>query len=310
MSPCSASFYPVPELAVRGPFSLRAAAEFAFGPGEARSHQFDGAMRLAFAVDGGVGYAGAVLRQPEPDGAVEVELQLTDGADPDAALRQVARIVSLDHDGAEFMRVGERDERIAALQSRHPGQRPVLFHSPYEAAAWSIISARRQSAQAARLRLSIGERLGAPFELAGRTLVAFPQPDALRALPPDTHGLNVEKVRRLRGVAEAAIARELDPGRLRAVGADRAYEQVQRLDGIGPFYAGLVVLRAGGFADALLPINEPKLLGHVQRLYALDQPPSFERLAEIAERWRPFRTWSAVLIRLAGDRARHDTAAG
>jgi DNA-3-methyladenine glycosylase II len=300
----------VPELAVIGPFSLRAAEQFAFGPNEGGPHPFDGAMRLAFAVDGGVGYAGAVLRQSEPDGAVDVELQLSDGADPHAALRQVARIVSLDHDGATFMRVGERDERIAALQTRHPGQRPVLFHSPYEAAAWSIISARRPAAQAARVRLSIGERFGASFELAGRMLVAFPQPDTLRTLDPDTPGLNVEKVRRLRGVAEAAIARELDPGRLQALGADRAYQEVQRLHGIGPFYAGLVVLRAGGFADAMLPIDEPKLLGHVQRLYALDQPPSFERLAEIAQRWRPFRTWTTVLVRLAGDRARAGGAAG
>ena len=36
-----------------GRFSLRAAAAFGFGPTEGRPPTFDGAMRLAFCVDGG-----------------------------------------------------------------------------------------------------------------------------------------------------------------------------------------------------------------------------------------------------------------
>ncbi|HEY6397849.1 MAG TPA: hypothetical protein VIX82_10390, partial [Solirubrobacteraceae bacterium] len=71
---------------------------------------------------------------------MSVELQTAGSADEDRALRQIARVVSLDHDGEEFMRVGERDPVIGWLQRAHPGQRPVLFHSPYEAAAWAIIS--------------------------------------------------------------------------------------------------------------------------------------------------------------------------
>ncbi len=63
-----------------GRFSLRAAAAFGFGPTEGRPPTFDGALRLAFCVDGGRGYAGAVLRQREDDGPVGVELTLRDGA--------------------------------------------------------------------------------------------------------------------------------------------------------------------------------------------------------------------------------------
>lgn len=62
------------ELVPRGPFSLKAAAEFGFGPRSGRRLQFDGVLRLAFPVDGGKGYAGAVLRQPEPDGPVQIDL--------------------------------------------------------------------------------------------------------------------------------------------------------------------------------------------------------------------------------------------
>jgi DNA-3-methyladenine glycosylase II len=294
----------VPELDPQGPFSLQAAAEFGFGPNQGGADAFDGAMRLAFPVDGGRGHAGVVLRQAEPDGPVHAEVQTAGGADEDAALRQVARIVSLDHDGDAFLRVGERDPVIGELQRRHHGQRPVLFHSPYEGAAWAIISARRPARQAAGVRRALSERLGERFKLAGRELHAFPQPEALLELPDETPGLNAEKVARLRGVARAAAEGQLDVARLHELGPERAYEEVQQLKGLGPFYAGLVVLRASGFADAMLQTAEPRVLANITRIYGLPEPPSLEQFAALAEQWRPFRTWTTVLLRLAGDRAR------
>jgi len=290
------------EIIPRGPFSLQAAAEFGFGPNAGRPSAYQGLMRLAFPLDGGSGYAGAVLRQAEPGGPVGVELELSGATDPALALAQIARIVSLDHDGEAFLEVGERDAVIGALQRAHPGQRPVLFHSPYEAAAWSIISARRPATQAARVRAAISEQLGATFELAGETLHAFPQPERLLGLGDPAPGLNPEKVERLRGVALAAEAGKLDVGHLHAIGPERSYEEVQQIKGIGPFYAGLIVLRASGFADAILEVAEAKGLRHTARFYGLDSPPTTDRFAAMAQPWRPFRTWAIVLIRLAGER--------
>ncbi len=291
------------ELVPRGPFSLRAAAAFGFGPTEGRRPEWDGAMRLAFPLDGGRGYAGAVLRQQREDGPVEVSLQLTEGGDPQTALSQAARVVSLDHDGEAFQRVGRRDRVIGALQRAHHGQRPVLFHSPYEAAAWSIISARRRARQAAAMQTALSERLGETFDLAGGTVHAFPQPERLLEAPEDQlEALGAAKVERLRTVAEAASDGLLDVRRLHELGPEAAYEDVQQLKGIGPFYAGLVVLRATGFADALMSAPEPKVLAHAARFYGLAETPTLEHFRELAERWRPFRTWAMVLIRLAGDR--------
>lgn len=289
----------------RGPFSLRAAAEFGFGPNAGRRPAFDGAMRLAFAIDGGDGYAGVVIRQPRDDGALECEVHTLERAGGSGDLapieRQLTRVLSLDHDGLEFLAIGERDPVIGELQRRHPGQRPVLFHSPYEAAAWSIISARRQPAQAARLRRELGATLGETFELAGEALVAFPQPERLLeavALPE----LPEQKVARLHAIARAALDGALDAGALAALGAEPAWERLQELRGIGPFYAALIVLRACGFADALLPMPEPHVLRHAARFYRLTGPPSLAEFTALAERWRPFRTWTSVLLRLAGDR--------
>jgi DNA-3-methyladenine glycosylase II len=105
--------------------------------------------------------------------------------------------------------------------------------------------------------------------------------------------------------ARAALEGRLDVEHLKRLGPERATEEVQHLNGIGPFYAGLVVVRGTGFADALLQTPEPRLLGRAGELYVygLGQPMTLDQLTERAEAWRPFRTWATVLIRLAGDRA-------
>jgi DNA-3-methyladenine glycosylase II len=290
------------EITPQGPFSLRAAAAFGFGPTEGRTPEWDAMMRLAFPVDGGRGHAGAVLRQPKPDGPVVVDLQLQGGAAGEAALAQVARTLSLDHDGREFMRLGESDPVLGALQRAHPGQRPVLFPSPYEAAAWSVISARRPAAQGARVRAELGSRLGATFQLAGVEQPSFPQPERLAEIGDHFPGLDDTKRECLRAVAAAAVAGELDIDRLHWLGPEAAYDDVQRLPGIGPFYAGLIVVRGSGFADALAPTPEPRGAAFVARYYGLEASPDGPAFARLAERWRPFRTWATVLIRLAGGR--------
>ena len=283
----------------RGPFSLRAAAEFGFGPNQGRPPAFDGAMRLAFPLDGGEGYAGVVARQPREGGPVECEV---DGGGELALIeRQLARVLSLDHDGDAFLAVGERDAVIGELQRRYPGRRPVLFHSPYEGAAWSVISARRQPSQAAAVRRGLGIAFGRTFELAGEQVVAFPQANRLLEAA-ELPGLGDEKSERLRAVARAALDGTLDVARLHELGSEAAWTALQELPGIGPFYAGLVVLRACGFADAPMPMAEPRVLANVARFYGLAAPPTLEQFNERALAWRPFSTWTAVLIRMAGDR--------
>lgn len=280
----------------RGSFSLPAAAGFGFG-GSLGAPAYDGAMRLAFVVDGFEEQAAVALRQRD-DGTIEGDVQ--GAAEIDAVRRQVARILSLDHDGDAWAAVGERDPVIGRLQREHPGQRPVLFHSPYEAAAWAIISARRPAAQGAEIRRRLSEERGARFEVAGSAMAAFPLPPqvlALAAFP----GLNEAKVDRLRGVGEAALDGRLDPPQLVALDPEEAMAQVQTIPGIGPFYAGLIVVRASGVADVAL--QEPKAMAQAARLYELDGPPDSATWTELSDGWRPFRTWAMVLMRLSGERA-------
>ena len=280
----------------RGPFSLAAAAGFGFA-GSLGAPPYDGTLRLAFAVDGFAEHAGVALTE-QADGTIAGTVQ--GAADVAAVRRQVARILSLDHDGDAWAAVGDRDPVIARLQREHPGQRPVLFHSPYEAAAWAVISARRPARQSATVRRGLSEELGARLEVAGADMAAFPLPQRLLELDAFP-GLDAEKVARLRGVAEAALGGVLDAPRLAALDPEEAMAQVRALRGIGPFYAGLVVVRASGLAD--YAIREPRALAAAAHQYGLDGPPDAVAWSALSEAWRPFRTWAVVLLRLAGDRA-------
>jgi DNA-3-methyladenine glycosylase II len=283
---------------VDGPFSLAAAEAFGFGPKTGRpSEAGDAVMRLAFVTDDLRHQAGALIRQ-EPDGALIAEVSGT--GDVAATTRQLRRILSVDRPANGWIAAGRKDPVLGRLQAEQPGLRPVLFHSPYEAAAWAMMSQRRQRSQAAALRRRLCEALGRPFELDGQVEHAFPLPEQLLGLETFP-GLEPQRIERLRGVAERALAGDLDPEMLASMEADQAMTALKTIPGLGPFYAGLVLLRASGVSDALI-LDEPRLRSYLRHYYGLPGEPDDAAVRRIAEPWRPFRTWAAVLIRASGDR--------
>ena len=165
-----------------------------------------------------------MLLRERSDGTIEGEVQ--GGCDVDDVRAQVARILSLDHDGAAWLAVGEADPVIGRLQREHPGRAagPVSL----ALRGGRVVDRVRAAARAARPRRCAGgcpQELGATFDVGGVAMAAFPLPERLLEVTPGP-GLPEEKVVRLRGVAEAALAGRLDPERLRALdpagGAGRA----------------------------------------------------------------------------------------
>ena len=286
-----------------GEFSLEESAMFGFGQRMrpagvgTREPQFDGVMRLAFCLDGGyVDQVGVELRQDDQGVHAVVH-----GEGPlDVIQSQVARVLSLDHDARGYEEVGERDPVVGRLLRAAVGLRPPLFYSPYEAAVWSALSARRPGWQMSRIRAELGEAHGAVFDLAGERLAALPTPTQLLAVE-SFPGIDADRLDRMHGAARAALDGQLDVDRLQALGPEEAMVDVQSIKGIGPFYAALIVIRATGFTD-VLPSNEPKALELVRDLYGLASIPSPKEFEAIAEVWRPWRTWVTVLLRAAGGR--------
>jgi DNA-3-methyladenine glycosylase II len=284
-------------IAPDGAFSLAAAASFGFGPNTGRPKPDGDSMSMAFVADDLVHHAAAFLTQ---DAQGVIHCRLYGEGDPDRVAHQVRRVLSLDHPGSAWAEVGGLDPVIGRLQSELPGLRPVLFHSPYEAAAWSILSQRRHRTQATAVRKRLSAANGRVFTLPGGDLEAFPTPAAL--LEVDAFpSLEPQRIDRLHSIARAALEGLLDPARLLALAPEEAMAALQRLPGIGPMYATLILLRSTGATD-ILTLGEPRIASYVRHFYGLTAPPSPVELSKLAEPWRPFRTWASVLIRVAGDR--------
>jgi DNA-3-methyladenine glycosylase II len=262
---------------VRGPWSLATSKAFweGFSPSALPMDESGpDRLRSVFRVDRD--WSRAEVEVTQRDAAAHVVV--TGDGDLDAAAAQACRFLSLDVDARGWPDVGRRDPVIADAQARLPGLRPCGFHSPYEAAAWSVLSQRVRVVQAARLRADLVRRHGDDG--------AFPAPDTLRALELDLPGRKTEY---LHAVAEAALEGRLDGAALRAVDPDAAVATVQEVKGLGPFAAELVVVRGANAPDAL-PRDERRLDAEVTERYG-------RPLAEVAEAWRPFRTWAAVHLR-------------
>jgi DNA-3-methyladenine glycosylase II len=281
------------ELVPRGPFSLAASAAFleGFSPA-AHRRAGEGHLHLAFVPDGEEAAAGVCLRQP--DGVVVGEV--FGEADPDATREQVARILSLDVDGAGFPEVGRRDPVVGGLQARWPGLRPVGFFSPYEAAAWALIGHRIRIVQAARVKERMAAELGQAVDVHGDVRHAFPGPARLAVLE-GFPGLFGRKVENLRSLGEAAAVDQLDGDRLRALPREEALAELKRLPGIGDFSAELVLLRGAADPDHL-PLHEPRLCLGAALAYGLEELPDRAWLEKRSEAWRPYRTWVVLLLRV------------
>jgi DNA-3-methyladenine glycosylase II len=290
----SAGAPPMPDrfsLPVRGPFSLDAARDLQCGfLRGSRACATDGAVRMAFPLDGTFAVVGVTLRH---EGAA-VEGIVEGTHDVGRVARQVARVLGLDQDGAAFQRVLDEDPALRHVAARRPGFRPVVSYSPYVMAGWSVLSQRLRMAQAAAIQIRIAEATGDTVEIEGETIASFPRPASLlqlRAFP----GVANEKWTRLQTVARAAAEGELEVERLVSLPYEEGRTRLMRLRGIGPWTADAILMRGCGTTD-LLPLAEPLLHAAVARAYELGQENDDERIASIAERWRPFRTWVSVLL--------------
>jgi DNA-3-methyladenine glycosylase II len=278
------------EMSPRGTFDLAYQQRF-FG-GWATFEPDHAAVAMPLAVEGWGASAVVVLRQPDA-ATVSGTVHGADGAQAQRAWAQALAVLSLDVDGARWPDVGERDPVMGGLQASLGHLRPVLFHSPYEAACNFVIGQRISEAQARAARMRMAAEMGDSVDVEGVRLAAFPRPQQLleaRAV----RGLPDEKLVRLHGVARAALDGVLDRAHLRSLGVEAALTELATLRGVGPFSAQGILFRGAGVVDEIT--DEPVSKHAVQRLYGMDHLPTLAEMRWQADPWRPFRMWALVLL--------------
>ena len=283
----------VVEQPVHGPWSLATSVSFweGFAP-SALPTQHDQELEVTFRCDADWHLVNARISQ---HGANQygstARIALSGTGDLDSAAAQAVRFLSLDIDAREWPEVGRRDRVIGEAQGLLPGLRPCGFFSPWEAAAWSVLSQRIRIVQASHLRQQITDDLGERG--------AFPSPRTLRHADLDLPGRKAEY---LHAVADAALEGRLNADELRSLAPEDALARIEEIKGLGPFAADLVLIR-GANAPDVLPRQERRLDAEIADKYGAGHT-----LTDVAEAWRPFRSWASVYLRALREERTHEIA--
>jgi DNA-3-methyladenine glycosylase II len=246
---------------------------------------------MPFPIEGWNSSAAVVMRQRGD--MITGDVYGAGEADAERAWQQALATVSLDADGAGFVDIGRRDPVIGRLQAEYQSLRPVLFHSPYEAACAFIIGHRITILQTRRIRQRLAEEVGASIDVDHTAFSAFPDPRALLKLETFP-GIASMKIERLHHVARAALDGTLDRVRLRSLPEPEALTKLRTLPGIGEFFAQGILMRGAGLVDAVT--DDDLTPRAIQLLYELRERPNRAAVLKRAEAWRPFRMWAIVLL--------------
>ncbi len=276
------------ELPLHYPFSLATVNQYfggwtSLGPDQS-------ALAMAFPVEGWRTSAAVTLQQ---HGSSILGKVSGAGEDTRIAWQQALATLSLDSIAAGWLEVGRRDPVIESLQSAYHFLRPVLFHSPYEAAAAFIIGHRISMQQGRAIRQAMAQEIGEKLQVGETALYAFPRPQVLRELSTFKE-VNAEKIQRLNILAQAALEGLLDRTFLRSFPVEQSLETLRSLPGIGPFFSQGILLRGAGLLDEVPDDDVTKEA--VQLAYKLSERPDQNRVLQIAEAWRPYRMWTIVLL--------------
>ena len=191
-----------------------------------------------------------------------------------------------DPEAREFLR--KADPVLARLIDAHPDFHPRAWMDelpPLDAFGTLVfqvigqqLSVRATRAILGRLEQHFGGRLPSPAEL----LAVDPQ--VLR-----DSGMSARKGTTLRALAERFVDGRLRDEALAGMTDDEIEAALIEVPGIGPWTAhGFLILALD--RPAVLLSGDLALRRAVERAYGFDHLPTEDEMAEVAERWRPYRS--------------------
>jgi AraC family transcriptional regulator of adaptative response / DNA-3-methyladenine glycosylase II len=186
-----------------------------------------------------------------------------------------------------------RDPRLARRLAREPGLRVPGCFDGFELAVRVVLGQQVSLAAATRLAGRLVENFGKPLRLAtadGQLGWVFPAPEAL--VEADAAALRIPAARAgaIRALARAVVRGDVQLAPCADPEAER--EALQALPGIGPWTAEVIAMRALGEPDAF-PAGD---LGIRRALGEPGAPVSAKQAETLAEAWRPWRSYAALLL--------------
>jgi len=212
-----------------------------------------------------------------------------------AVTRRVGRIFDLDAPVAAVRRRLGKDRLLANALKHLPAPRVPGAWDGFELAVRAVIgqqvAVKSATTVAGRLVNKFGRRLPASIAFSGRGPThLFPEPAALARAPLAEMGMPRKRAKTIRALAEAVTDGRLkiDP----SANSSQTIESLKGIPGIGDWTAQYVAMRALRQPDAFPAAD----LGLLKAAADGRDRLTPTRLEAMAEAWRPFRAYAAVLL--------------
>ena len=226
--------------------------------------------------------------------ALEIRIRVQGHAARHTPIRAIAarmrRLFDLDADPAAIIAAFTGDALLAPLIGRAAGIRVPGAFDGFELAVRAIlgqqVSVKGATTLAGRLVRCCGEALAAP---EGSLTHVFPAPQTLRRTDLSGLGLTGARIATLKALAGTLDREELalEPG----ASLEGKIAELTALPGIGEWTAHYIALRALGEPDAFPSAD----LG-LRKAAGDGTPISAQALKDMAEAWRPWRGYAALLL--------------
>jgi DNA-3-methyladenine glycosylase II len=193
------------------------------------------------------------IRSGHPTAATRVWLEKT-----------VRKVLGLDLNPASLQAVAQAELRLRSTALALRGMRPPRFAELFETFA-SVVPFQQLSLDAGIAIMGrLTDRFGEPLEHEGRRYHAFPTAHAVanaRLEALRRCGLSSGKAQSLRYLAKAIDSGELTEAAISGMSTSNALKRLADLPGIGPWSAGVVLLRGFGRLDVFPPGDVGALRG-------------------------------------------------
>jgi len=286
------------------PFDFGKSLHFINGFGPMAGDQAVGGRVLTKAVFVG---GEPIVFQVEPTGGVE-QPRLTytlharraiDAATQRAAEDRIAFFLSIYDDLAPFYALAEDDPLFAPIVRRFYGYHQVKFLTPFECAAWAVLTQRNAMPIARNLKRALTERYGASLEVGGQAYWAFPEAPMLAEADPGALYDLMPTLRRAEYLQAVAIAfSAADEHWLRTAPYAEVAAWLRGINGIGAWSAGFILLRGLGRTEQV-PMDEAKLSAAASKLYGRGRALGDEAIRDIASRYGAWQGYWAHYLRVA-----------
>lgn len=209
---------------------------------------------------------------------------------------RISFFLSLGDNLRKFYIIAQKDEVFSPIIKSLYGLHQVKFLTPFEAAAWAVLSQRISIKVAHTLKERLVRFFPNSIEIEGANYLAFPSPSQLRLLSVEKLNLilkNEKKSEYLMAVAEAFS--QVNEEFLRKGHINEVKGWLMNIRGIGEWSAHLVLIRGLGRMEEL-PEKDEVFFGCARMFYGPETTK--EELKKIADTYGDFKGYWAHYLRV------------